>query len=227
LLLLLLLLQELARALPADRTVERELVELAAADMARHGSSAILHWAVMNCRCVALVRALLNTGADTEALSSSGQTALHAGAATGGECYVQQLLAAGASTAAVERRTGRTALHYAAMSGEEGCLKRLLAAGASVSAVDQHGLTALAWAADRCHPAIVRALLEAGSELEATGKICPLCRKWRERCLPAGATAGRGQHGSSERAGRHCAALGSKSRTGRLRPRFACSWIHH
>jgi hypothetical protein len=83
-----LLLQELARALPNDRTVERELAELAAEAMAQDGGTAIMHWAVMNCRCVALVHALLNTSADTEALfvhragsSSHGRRVLCAAAA--------------------------------------------------------------------------------------------------------------------------------------------------
>ena len=92
-----------------------------------------------------VVKALLEFGADPNAATEDGETALHIAAFAGCDECVQPLLDAGAN---VEARTelGKTPLMNAAQAGPS-TVKLLLAAGADPKARRWHGNAALHWAA--------------------------------------------------------------------------------
>jgi ankyrin repeat protein len=112
----------------------------------------------------AVVRLLLEKGADVEAKTTFGETALPIAARGGHEAVVRLLLEKGAD---VEANNGWTALHWAAGVGHEAVVRLLLEKGADVEAKTDNGGTALHEAARGGHEAIVRLLLEKGADVEA------------------------------------------------------------
>ena len=112
----------------------------------------------------AIVRLLLEAGADKEAKDNDGFTPLINAAYNGHEAVVRLLLEAGADKEAKDN--DGDPLIIAAMSGHE-AIVRLLEAGADKDAKDKNGHTPLLEAAARGHEAIVRLLLEAGANKEA------------------------------------------------------------
>ena len=137
----------------------------------------------------AIVEALLNAGADPKAVSPGGETVLMAAASAGDVEPVSILLARGADVNAKEPGEYQTALMFAAIEGHIRVVEALLKAGAdpnlaakvaSLSRANMGdtgrdwvvhptgGLTALMFAIREGHADVVKALVEAGAEVNHT-----------------------------------------------------------
>lgn len=66
----------------------------------------------------------------------------------------------------MKNRVERNELHYAAVEGRHNDVARLLAEGVDPDVADANGFTALHFAAQSKHPAIVVQLLEAGAAVD-------------------------------------------------------------
>lgn len=121
-----------------------------------------------------LVRKLLDEGADVNALSSMGESALTFATAYGRRRIISMLRAAGARCEPLRPgEDGMTMLMYAARGGVMEILEESLAAGVYVDAMVHYpaytlqplvGCTALMLAAEGGHEAIARRLLAAGAD---------------------------------------------------------------
>lgn len=113
---------------------------------------------------------LLASGADPDAATGDGMTALHWAAERDQPRVAGVLLDAGATVNPGTRIGGYTPLHLASRRGHTGMVRTLLAAGADVHAVTTNsGVTALHLAAAAVGGAAsVRALLESGADPDAT-----------------------------------------------------------
>jgi ankyrin repeat protein len=111
-------------------------------------------------------RALLERGADVEARSSDGWTALSSAAWTGQEAVVELLLERGAN---IEARTehGWTALANASRNEHFGVVCKLLANGADIETETDNGWTPLRTAAFHQHDSVICLLLERGADIES------------------------------------------------------------
>jgi hypothetical protein len=124
-----------------------------------------LHWAGIRAQWSAFV-ALLEAGADPNAVGDDGGTPLHWACHHDRPDMVAKLLDAGALLD-VHNQWGRTPLHVAA---RRGCLKvaaLLLERGAEVGACTDEGWTSLHVAYRADHPAVVELLLAHGADPEA------------------------------------------------------------
>jgi hypothetical protein len=130
-----------------------------------HLERTALHWAAVRGH-EAVVRLLLDKGADIETRDGNGWTALHWAAKWGHEAMVRLLLDKGTD---IEARDGSgwTALYGAAIQGHEAVMRLLLEKGADIETRDGSGWTALYVAAILGHEAVVRLLLEKGADIEA------------------------------------------------------------
>lgn len=108
------------------------------------------------------VRALLASGADPNAATAYGQTALMAAASQGDTEVVRMLLDAGAHINA-RKEDGFTPLICAVFFGHTDVVRLLLRSGADLNATDALGSTAQRWASSRGLPEIVQLLNEAKS----------------------------------------------------------------
>lgn len=115
---------------------------------------------------VSIVRLLISHGADVNAASSKGYSALHVAAAEGIRQIVDILLTHGADVNARDSQ-GITALDLAAEAGRNAIVHLLIAKGASTAMCDGKGNTALHYAAWAGNASTVEVLLDAGSDLEA------------------------------------------------------------
>ena len=115
---------------------------------------------------LAVVRLLLEAGADKDAADTDGDTALHIAAKEGHLEVVRLLLEAGADKDAADT-DGYTPLHFAARKGHLEAIRLLLETGADKDAATTHGSRALHIAAQEGHMAVVRLLLEAGADKDA------------------------------------------------------------
>ena len=115
----------------------------------------------------ARVAALLAEGADAEAASPDGTTALHWAARAASAEAVEHLLAAGADPT-IANRYGITPLALAAESGEPAVVGALLAAGADPDTATPAGETVLMVAARTGRVPVLDHLLAAGAAVEAT-----------------------------------------------------------
>ncbi|KAI9889411.1 MAG: hypothetical protein M1814_005347 [Vezdaea aestivalis] len=113
-----------------------------------------------------IVRLLSEKGADVEAKTNDGSTALYWAARNGHETVVKLLLEKGADVEA-KGEYGWTALHWAARNGHEAIIKLLLEKGADIEAKGEYGSTALHWAARNGRETVVKLLLEKGADVEA------------------------------------------------------------
>ena len=111
---------------------------------------------------VAETQALLDAGANPNAMKDDGTTALMAAAVKGYPEIAKALLATGANPNAA-RNDGFTVLMWAAQEGRPEIVKMLLAAGANPNAARDSGWTALAAATLKRYPEIAKMLLAAGA----------------------------------------------------------------
>jgi uncharacterized protein len=148
-----------------------------------------LHWAVRN-NDVALVERLIRAGADVKATNRYGIAAIALACESGSAAVLEKLIAAGVSPNATGPY-GETALHTCAHSGKVAAAKVLIARGASLDAGDSwRGQTPLMWAAAQGHPDMMRALIEAGADVNARSTIVAWERQRtsepRDKWLPPG-----------------------------------------
>ena len=131
-----------------------------------------LHRAAWLSETPAVVKALLDAGADPKARAERGFTPLHGAAANSKTpAVVQVLLDAGADLNA-RTKDGETPLHQAAwFSKTPAVVQVLLDAGADPNARDEDGRTPLHRAAQLSKtPAVVQVLLDAGADPKARTK---------------------------------------------------------
>ena len=114
--------------------------------------------------------ALLDAGADPNAVSSDGTTALHWAAHHGDRALVRALLNAGASPEAVNDY-GVTPLAAAAVEADFEIIAALLEAGADVESPNAEGQTALMVVARTGNVETANLLLEYGAEVNATERF--------------------------------------------------------
>ncbi len=112
------------------------------------------------------VRALLKQGADVNAASADGTTALHWAAQTNATELAQLLIAAGANANAANRY-GVTPLTLAATSGNAALAEALLDAGADANFTDGEGETILMTAARAGNVDTIKALVSHGADVNA------------------------------------------------------------
>ena len=152
------------------------------------GTTAIF-WAVRN-NDLTLVDRLIKAGAKATAANRYGVTPIFLACESGSAAIVERLLTAGVSANATGPE-GETALHTCAHSGNVAAAKALLARGATVNAGDSwRGQTPLMWAAARRHPQMIKALVEAGADVNARSSIIAWERQRtaepRDKWLPPG-----------------------------------------
>jgi ankyrin repeat protein len=148
-----------------------------------------LHWAVRN-NDVAVVERLIRAGADVKATNRYGVAAIALACESGNAAIVEKLLAAGVSANATGPY-GETALHTCARAGNVAAAKVLIARGAALDAGDSwRGQTPLMWATAQGHPDVMRALIEAGADVNARSTIIVWERQRtsepRDKWLPPG-----------------------------------------
>ncbi|HYO91939.1 MAG TPA: ankyrin repeat domain-containing protein [Pyrinomonadaceae bacterium] len=116
-----------------------------------------------------IVQALLDAGAEVDAISRSGMTALMMADKDTSVEIVWTLISAGAK---VNRRSeqGFSPLTYAAIQGNASILQALIDAGAKLNMKDEEGKTALMWAASLGLVENVRTLLNAGADVYRKNK---------------------------------------------------------
>ncbi|RFU26254.1 hypothetical protein B7463_g10090, partial [Scytalidium lignicola] len=116
----------------------------------------------------AVIRLLLENGANSEAVNPRGQTALHLAAEKGHKSVTQMLLHKGANYNA-RGADGCTALHFAALGGHDAVVRLLLEKPIDIDAKNIHGHTALHSAAEQGHTEVTRLLLRNGADYNARG----------------------------------------------------------
>jgi ankyrin repeat protein len=115
---------------------------------------------------------LLEAGADPDARNTEGLTALALGAFANKPAVVELLVRAGAAVDAGNWKEGRwmTSLHRAAAAGNDEMVGVLLRCGANPSSLDSgHPFSPLEAAFVSWSASVIRLLVEAGADLEATG----------------------------------------------------------
>ncbi len=113
------------------------------------------------------VGALLQAGADIEAIGQHGYTALMWAAWYGHTAVVSKLIEEGANKENANQ-LGLTALMVAARNGHAAVVSKLIAAGAQdIEATTQDGYTSMHLAANYGHTAVVAKLIEANANIEA------------------------------------------------------------
>ena len=117
----------------------------------------------------ALVKQLLEAGADVELKDVNGWTPLLYAAVRGHLAVVKLLLKAGANIESKSRRS-RTSLSYTAVKGHSAVIKQLLEAGADVESKSKRRKTPLIYAAEEGHSTVIKQLLEAGADFESKDK---------------------------------------------------------
>ncbi len=114
------------------------------------------------------VKSLIAKGAEVNAKTDKGETALIGASSNGHREIVEALLAKGAEVNA-KRTDGLTALMAASFDGHYKIVLALLARGAEVNAKTSKGGTALIIASEKGHREVVQALLAKGAEVNAKG----------------------------------------------------------
>jgi len=136
------------------------------------GTSA-LHWAVRS-GDMPTTELLIRAGARVDAVNRYGVTPLSLAARIGRGDLVGLLLTSGASvkTAEATLPEGQTLVMLAARTGNADVVKRFITAGSNVDARETRtGTTALVWAASSNRADAVRALAEAGADLNIQSKV--------------------------------------------------------
>jgi len=146
------------------------LLETGKADMNSkdYDSRTLLLWAAEKGH-EAVVKLLLERGAQIESMDVDRRTPLSWAAEKGHETVVKLLLERGAQ---IESRDlyNKTPLSWAAEKGHETVVKLLLERGAQTESRDIWSRTPLLWAAEKGHETVVRLLLERGAQIESTDR---------------------------------------------------------
>jgi ankyrin repeat protein len=125
-----------------------------------------LSWAAENGH-EAVVKLLVEKGAELESKDYFGRTPLLWAAENGHEAVVKLLVEKGAELESKDCNA-RTTLSWAAGNGHEAVVKLLVEKGAELeSKANYYGRTPLSWAAGNGHEAVVKLLVEKGAELES------------------------------------------------------------
>ena len=124
-----------------------------------------LIWAARNGH-EAVVKLLLEKGAQMDSKDKYNQTALLLAVQNGHEAMVKMLLKEGADLDSKDVY-GQTPLSRAARKGHEAVIGLLLDKGAELDSKDNRGRTPLFWAVEYRHEAMVKLLLRKGAELES------------------------------------------------------------
>jgi ankyrin repeat protein len=124
-----------------------------------------LSWAAWNGH-EAVVKLLLEKGAQLESKDENGRTPLSWAAGNGHVTVVKLLVENGAQLESKDEN-GRTPLSYAAGNGNVTVVKLLVENGAQLESKDENGLPPLSYAAKRGHKAVVKLLVENGAHLES------------------------------------------------------------
>jgi hypothetical protein len=128
-----------------------------------------LHIAALNGQ-VAMVRALMELGADVNTAGDGDATPLYVAAQNGHKSIVRALMELGADVNQA-RDDGVTPLYIAAEKGYDTLVRALIELGADINKARNTGATPLYDAAYNGHEAIVRALTESGADVnKATDK---------------------------------------------------------
>jgi uncharacterized protein len=150
-----------------------------------------LHWAVRADE-LEVARLLLRAGADPNAQTRLGVTALYLAAQNGDADMVKALLAAGADANQVDRPTGESVLMAAIRAKSTDAVRALLSSGANANAVEpQLRVTPLMLAAETGQADMIRSLLERGADIRARTRIGAT----PDRKMPCIDKAGCGSHG--------------------------------
>jgi len=151
-----------------------------------------LQWAVYR-NDSELADLLVAACANVKAANRDGATPLFLACESGNAAMIEKLLKAGADPNEVGA-VGDTPLMMASRSGRVDAVKVLLDHKASVNAKEKiRGTTALMWAIEQQHPAVVKILVENGADVSATttsAKVATtayLAPAVRLRTTPAGA----------------------------------------
>ena len=114
---------------------------------------------------------LIAAGANVNAATDYGVTALWLACTNGSPAMVNLLLNAGANANITLQRTGETALMACSRTGDAEAVKALLEHGANPNAKETwRGQTALMWAAEANHLEAARALVEHKADVHARSK---------------------------------------------------------
>ncbi|WP_257264509.1 ankyrin repeat domain-containing protein [Endozoicomonas sp. ONNA2] len=113
----------------------------------------------------AVILALIQQGADVDALSLDGIPALHLAAANGQHAAIRLLADAGAKIDATSRPIRKTALHLAASKGDHETIRLLLSLGANINAQTIVGTAPIHCAIFERHHEAVDVLANAGAAL--------------------------------------------------------------
>jgi uncharacterized protein len=196
-------------AMKGDKAAVRKLLQQKAdVNSTQADGSTALHWAVYR-GDLDLADALIAAGADAKIATRDSATPLFLASESGNAPMIQRLLRAGADPNE-HGPLQETVLMLASRSGNVDAVRALLDAKADVNAKEAiRGTTALMWAAEQGHPAVVKLLVERGADVSAisgvakvatTAYLAPTVRK---RTAPAGApSAGAaGRAGPAGRAG--------------------------
>jgi ankyrin repeat protein len=116
------------------------------------------------------VRTLLKSGADVNAATGDGMTALHWAAQRGDVDVATMLIFAGANVGASTRLGGFTPLLMAAMNGHVAVIDALIAAGGDPNGANTNGTTPLMMAAASGRADAVTHLLDRGAAVNAREK---------------------------------------------------------
>ncbi|EAL85341.1 ankyrin repeat domain-containing protein [Aspergillus fumigatus Af293] len=115
----------------------------------------------------AVVRLLIERGANVRVKDKLGLTALYQASSSGHEAVVKLLLEHGADVNARSASKGWTALFEAASNGHKAVVQLLLDCGADVNMKDENGRTPLYQAASRGHEAVAGLLVGHGADINA------------------------------------------------------------
>ncbi len=124
-----------------------------------------LAYAIENANCE-MVRTLLGAGADINARSRDGRTALMSLSGKANLDLVRDLLRAGADVNARDQR-GETPLLNAATSSSLAVIQELVSYGAGMEAKNNEGTTVLMRAAENSDPQVAKLLLKFGVDVNA------------------------------------------------------------
>jgi uncharacterized protein len=180
-------------AMKGDKAAVRTLLSRkAAVDAPQADGATALQWAVYR-NDLDVADLLIAAGANVKAANRDGATPLFLACESGNAAMIEKLLKAGADANEVGP-IGDTPLMMASRTGNVDAVNVLLDHKANVNAKEKiRGTTALMWAVEQQHPAVVKILVEHGADVAAattsakvstTAYLAPAVRL---RTTPAGA----------------------------------------